>query len=696
MASNFAGRNAEIWIGQVTDPEKGKWQDSLEKNYKKGDKIYSHRVRVRIVGYHLTDDLKDEELPLAHVCLPPNVSTVGGCGETLQYQGGEVVIGTWLDEDKQQPVITGTLYMPEFLSYEIASSELKDLSVGTRFAPYQGLTAGPGKDKLTGISEGRPTMFNFDGELTAANIFNDKKTTESDVDQEIRCSTNEIAKITGKMREFTKTLQRLQALNEFDTYLDPLSGAFIDIQSEIKQTASEIHGTMTGLVRRGRSWLIQESVGKLNKTLRDRVDKFNQFTTGQATKNLEDLIFCNVNKITDELLDYLEGSLENMVGSILDIPACAIENFLGDMFGQILNILDNDLGGLFQQLNNINGGGIALPSEIFSKAIKFSNIITSVLGCDEVSCPPEPTSFNYKYGIQKGIEDSFDKIIGKASLNKLINPLLDNLDKAIPASPSRPDCSTNVLRCGPPTVNFIGGEGQGVTGSAIVNALGNIIGVAIGGPGSGFTSPPLLTFSDSCGNGSAAGGFARINENGEVKDVVITNSGSNFLPNTVETTLNEDGTLTEKEVIPNPNENYDGEISYVTTLDDVFVQSGGLNYEDNDTVTVVGDVVENVTTPTGAEITGAETTGTGTTRTGTTGTGTAEVELTIRDGRILDATVVNGGFGFTDLPDIRINTDTGVGAVLLPVLKFTKVEDAQSITQISQEAVITVISCIQK
>ena len=274
--------------------------------------------------------------------------------------------------------------------------------------------------------------------------------------------------------------------------------------------------------------------------------------------------------------------------------------------------------------------------------------------------------------------------------------MLDNLDKAIPASPSRPDCSTNVLRCGPPTVNFIGGEGQGVTGSAIVNALGNIIGVAIGGPGSGFTSPPLLTFSDSCGNGSAAGGFARINENGEVKDVVITNSGSNFLPNTVETTLNEDGTLTEKEVIPNPNENYDGEISYVTTLDDVFVQSGGLNYEDNDTVTVVGDVVENVTTPTGAEITGAETTGTGTTRTGTTGTGTAEVELTIRDGRILDATVVNGGFGFTDLPDIRINTDTGVGAVLLPVLKFTKVEDAQSITQISQEAVITVISCIQK
>ena len=43
-------------------------------------------------------------------------------------------------------------------------------------------------------------------------------------------------------------------------------------------------------------------------------------------------------------------------------------------------------------------------------------------------------------------------------------------------------------------------------------------------------------------------------------------------------------------MIPNPNENYDGEVSYVTTLDDVFVQTAGLGYNDNDTVTVVGNI----------------------------------------------------------------------------------------------------------
>ena len=42
----------EWWIGQVTDPKKGKWEDALEKTQADdGEEIYSHRCRVRIVGY---------------------------------------------------------------------------------------------------------------------------------------------------------------------------------------------------------------------------------------------------------------------------------------------------------------------------------------------------------------------------------------------------------------------------------------------------------------------------------------------------------------------------------------------------------------------------------------------------------------------------------------------------------------------
>ena len=60
------------WIGQVTDPDKGEWGDSLEKKEAEDkEDIYRFRCRVRIVGYHGNDsDLPDNELPLAHVLLP--------------------------------------------------------------------------------------------------------------------------------------------------------------------------------------------------------------------------------------------------------------------------------------------------------------------------------------------------------------------------------------------------------------------------------------------------------------------------------------------------------------------------------------------------------------------------------------------------------------------------------------------------
>ena len=644
------------WIGKVTDPKDGKWEDTLEKKHMdNGEPIYSHRCRVRILGYHDTDDLKDEELPLAHILLPPNTTTVGGRTQTVQYQGGEVVLGFFFDgEEAQQPAIFATLYRQDF--QEVTEDYTKDGEFNNSIKS----TIRNDSTKI-GFNETKNDItYSYTGN-SAAEIQAEENTTTT-THTENFCETDEIAKITTEMKKFTQKLQLLQQLNNSETFIDPIYGGFVDMKKEVKLTASKIHNSMTGLVRRGRSWLIQESVGKFSDDLSTKVDRHLKFKASEATSRLNKLVYCNLEKIADDLLDYIEGSLENMIGSVLDVPICAIENFLGDMFGQVLNVLDNDLGGLFGQLNNLHGGGIALPSEVFTKGIQIANIITNVLECDGITCPPEPTSFSTKYGVQKELEDKMGGIIEKASLNKLINPLLDSIDGAIDASPSKPDCNTNVLRCGPPKVDFIGGGGRGVTGSAIVNAIGRIIGVSLGGVGSGFTSPPLLTFVDSCGNGSSAGGYPRINDKGEVVDVVITDPGSGFLPNTIETTQDENGVLTVKEVIPDPNGNYDGETSYITELDDVVVQNAGVNYDDNDTVIVDG----------------------------------AEVELVVQDGHVIGANVVNSGFGFTDLPDLQINSKKGVGAKLLPVLKFTKVDDAKRDVEISQDAVVTVISCIQK
>ena len=695
-ATNFWGRDPmRWWIGQVTDPDKGKWKDSLEVTRAKDKKdIYQFRCRVRIVGYHGNDtDLKDEELPLAHVLLPSNVSTTGGCGETMQYQGGEVVVGFFMDgDDGQQPVIFGTLYKQNFIEDGIKKSEF--YSTGqTDFIPWTSPKSDLGKHKahedMTPNSPG-PKIVMSDNQGTPKTVSKQQQeiATNRTVDSFSPCEENEISNISNSIKDFTRKIQQLQQLNDQATYINPAIGSIVDINSEVQLATNRIHKSMKKLVRRGRSWVISETMDKFNKTLEEKTDIFNQAPAQLAQKNLQNTIFCNFEKIIDQLKDYLSKSLENMIGQVLDVPICGVENFMSDMFGQLNNIIDTNLGGLFTQLNNIQGGGIALPSETFSKAIKFANIITNVLDCDNLDCA-KPMTFSSKNGISEAIEDNFSEIISKAGLKSKLNSFIDTVDGMIEADPSAPNCDTNVLKCGPPRVDFLGGGGQGASGSAIVNALGNIIGVAINGTGFGFEQPPILSFYDSCDKGFGAGGYAVMGEvtdpNGNtslgVTGVVITSPGQDYLPNTTETDLN--GNV--KEIVPDPNENYDGEISYVTELDGVVVQNTGFGYNENDTVTVENGSI------TGTDATGDDIQ--------SINPGQAEVNLKVEDGFIIGAEVVNGGFGFTDLPDLTINSDTGVGARLLPVLKFTKVDDAKQSAdspQIDQGAVVTVISCIQK
>ena len=762
-STNFWGKDPmQWWIGQVTDPDKGKWGDCLEKTQAaNGEDINSFRCRVRIVGYHdCADDLPDEDLPLAHILLPPNTATTGGCGETVQYQGGEVVVGFFMDgEDAQQPVIFGTLFKQPFVADELTTSEF-NAKKQTCFKPYT-----PPKTVQTSGKQQQhqasPWPRSFTPGEVAKTIAQKQKEASTNIvtDAFSPCEDNEISKISNAIKDFTRKLETLQELNEASTYVDPIYGGLVDIQSEVKLATGRIHNSMTKLVRRGRSWLIQDTLDKLDKTMEGSVDKFNQVVLGQATNALTSVIFCNIEKIQDALVDYLSKSLENMVGQVLDVPTCGIENFMSDMFGQINNLLDSSLGSMFGQLNNIQGGGIALPSKTFSKAIKFANIITNVLDCDKVNCPPEPTSFSSKNGVSKSIEDAFENIIDKAGLNSRLTPLLETIDNAIDASPTRPDCSTNVLKCGPPRVDFLGSSGQGATGSAIVNALGNIIGVAINGTGFGFKEPPLLSFFDSCDKGYGAGGYPimgnvsplRYTESDRQRDllslaqltdgvgldqitkiipdgkqvgdivfdndenspkisdvglnvtgsdlpvyvadsngtdigvigVVMTSPGQEYLPNTTETDI--DGNI--KDVIPDPNGNYDGEVSYVTSLGDVIVQNTGFGYDDdNDTASVGGGSVDTAGDTLPGDATGDI----------IQKPGQPQVELNIQNGLVVGANVVNGGFGFTGLPDITINSDTGAGAKLLPVLKFTKVDDASQLAQITQDAVVTVISCIEK
>ena len=129
-------------------------------------------------------------------------------------------------------------------------------------------------------------------------------------------------------------------------------------------------------------------------------------------------------KVGKQLKNYLKDSIENMINRVFDVPACAIENFLGDMFGQLFNVLDNTVGPLVGQLSNVFGGVLGNISSIISKGIKLANLFLSVLACDGLKCPPA-NSWSSRYGPYKNDIDNFDKILQKADLNRLVNPLVE-------------------------------------------------------------------------------------------------------------------------------------------------------------------------------------------------------------------------------------------------------------------------------
>ena len=154
-----------------------------------------------------------------------------------------------------------------------------------------------------------------------------------------------------------------------DVYVDPLINKIVNINEEIKYTAGLIFDTMTGLMRRARTFLVQKIQEQFHTFLANLIPTPFRKVTGQALKSILDVIVCNFEKILRQLFKYISDSLLNMVGRVLDVPQCAIENFMGDMLGQIFNVLDSTLGPLLNQVNGVLKGAIGKASSLISKAL---------------------------------------------------------------------------------------------------------------------------------------------------------------------------------------------------------------------------------------------------------------------------------------------------------------------------------------
>ena len=368
---------------------------------------------------------------------------------------------------------------------------------------------------------------------------------------------------------------------------------------------------------------------------------------------------------------------------------------------------------------------MGVASSAVDDVMGFATNALSLLSCDEDPRCSEVKEWNPINGPEISATLDLFSIVNKAKQaaglvqNAVegvanIGDTLSNLAKNADFSDALTDtCNVGPVFCGPPTVEFIGGGGSGATGNVIVSAITTVLGVDIITPGGGYIGPPRLKFNDSCNKGKGATGRAVV-ENGQVVQVIIDNSGIDYLPSPDGSQGGDGRTWAESDetTVKRDDGTYDipykpGEVISVSPGDQVTEPGGNqVSIIESTTITTKSpkDVVPRGTSP-------------------ILNTGDYPVVLEVEDINILDpgfgydendevvigngaelkiktdalgsvtgVDVINGGIGFIEDPDLYIKSDTGYNAKLIPVFKVNRVDPDTA----PSAAVVQVIDCVGK
>jgi len=197
-------------------------------------------------------------------------------------------------------------------------------------------------------------------------------------------------------------------------------------------------------------------------------------------------------------------------------------------------------------------------------------------------------------------------------------------------------CLTGDQPCGPPTLKFFGGGGVGASANPVVDINGNLIAVDLVSGGFGYNIPPQVQVIDPCNNGSGAVlqtilGTGALT--GVVVQVIVKDSGQGYLP--------------PAQTVP--------QYPAIIELTGVTVTNPGFNHNCGvDTIEIIpsnGTVLSYNCDP---------------------------------FGKIKSVSVDKGG-RFTELPQIRMNTETGVNATFVP--NFDIIRDPQPVEPVLTDVV---------
>tara|TARA_A100001391_G_scaffold106498_1_gene71416 strand:- start:2436 stop:4061 length:1626 start_codon:yes stop_codon:yes gene_type:complete len=460
------------------------------------------------------------------------------------------------------------------------------------------------------------------------------------------CGKSELGKISGALRNLFKQLKLIRKYGQM--YVNEVLSDLSNIRSLIKDASSIIAAALRTIVQRLRNFIID----KIRGVVQAIVDKI--FTTlantikGTIVQKIINQILCTFTNILDGLVDFVSNFLSELVGKVINIPLCAAQQFANALINNLAASIDKALAPILDGIGDLMGGIGKVAGSVFSaidKILAFESFLCLEPDCpdvNEINLNPSKTT---PFETAKDNFESFIEVPSSSDVEDSIGQWIDGFsifgEKISDSPDSGLACDTDPFKCGPPTIEIFGGGGIGAAGSAIVDHLGHLIGINLDNGGSGYTTPPFVAIIDACDHGQGASAYSEINNEGVVVRIIIVNTGDGYDNQpTGGTEFDDVDTDTDTDVVS-------GIISdYNICLDGFEIISTGIGYSPTDEITITPDIPN------------------------------LEVSVSMNDqGQIIEMQILDSVCGITEMPDIDINSLTGAGIEVRPILSFNRIID---------------------
>ena len=486
------------------------------------------------------------------------------------------------------------------------------------------------------------------------------------------CGTGELAKINTALNKFFIALKGIKKYGEL--YINGTINRIQNVTSLIRNISQIISGILKTLMSRLRDFLIDKIRTAIEAIIDIIFPTIARQLQNTIVQQIIDQIFCAFKSIVGGLKNLVTDFLSELVGKVVNVPFCAAEQFTNALVNNIASIVDTSIGPILDQINDVLGGVGKVVGSVF-EALDF------ILGFQGFLCakPKCPKIKEFKAspwgGPTSDMVDDFNNFLPSfgGSQTPTVGGIVGSVDNYISdfeifgsrigdspsASSSITQCDPGLFDCGPPKVSIFGGGGSGALGEVIVDNIGRSIGVNLISGGSGYTRPPFVSFSDSCGD-TFTGGYTIIDNFGQVVDVVMTTTpvvppiDGTFEDNPGGTggtgTDGTGGTGTDGTGgTGTDGTGTDGNLfgsDYIVCIEGFRVISTGIGYTTDDIFVVDPDIPN------------------------------LEVSVKLTEtGQVIDVQISERICGLSGYPEATINSETGDGVIIEPILSFIKINE---------------------